>query len=51
MRDVAVLAEDGVDALVGDVFFVVEGAHVGGHESLHAVPKPSCGLGEWHPGA
>ncbi len=48
---VAVLAEDGVDALVGDVFFVVEGADVGGHEGFDAVPEPSRCFGERHPGA
>ena len=45
------LSEDGVDALVGDVFFVVEGADVGGHEGFDAVPESSCGFGEGHSGA
>jgi hypothetical protein len=45
------LAKDGVDAQVGDVFFVVEGADVGGHECFDAVSESSCGFGEGHPGA
>jgi hypothetical protein len=39
------------DALVGDVFFVVEGSDVGGHESFDAVPEASGGFGEGHTGA
>ena len=45
------LAEEGVDPLVGDVFFVVEGTDVGGHEGFDAVSKASGGFGEGHPGA
>jgi hypothetical protein len=44
-------SEDGVDSLVADVFFVVEGADVGGHKCVDAVPESSGGLGERHPGA
>ena len=39
-------SEVGVDALVGDVFFVVEGADVGGHECFDAVSESSRGFGE-----
>ena len=45
------LSEEGVDALVGDVFFVVEGADVGGYWYFDAVSEASCGFGEGHPGA
>ena len=45
------LSEDGVDALVGGVFFVVEGADVGGDECFDAVSESSRCLGEGHPGA
>ena len=45
------LSEEGVDALVGDVFFVVEGADVGGDEGFDAVSEASCGFGEGHAGA
>jgi hypothetical protein len=45
------LPEDGVDSLVGDVFFVVEGADVGGDECFDAVSEASGGLGEGHAGA
>ena len=45
------LPEDGVDALVGDVFFVVEGSDVGRDEGFDAVSESSCGFGEGHPGA
>ena len=44
-------SEDGVDALVGDVCFVVEGTNISGDEGFDAVPEASCGFGEWHPGA
>lgn len=45
------LSEDRVDALVADVFFVVEGADVGGDECFDAVPEASGGFGERHAGA
>jgi hypothetical protein len=44
-------AEDGVDALVGDVFFVVECADVGGDEGFDAVSESSGGFGEGRAGA
>ena len=42
------VSEDGVDSLVGDVFFVVEGSDVGGDEGFDAVSESACGFGEWH---
>ena len=45
------LSEDGVDALVGDVFFVVEGTNIGEDEGFDAVSEASCGFGEGHAGA
>ena len=49
MPHVAALSEDGVDALVGDVFFVVECSDVGGDEGFDAVSESSGGFGEGHP--
>ena len=43
--------EVGVDALVGGVFFVVEGADVGGDEGFDGVAESSGGFGEGHAGA
>ncbi len=45
------LSEDGVDALVGGVFFVVEGADVGGDEGFDGVSESSGGFTEGHTGA
>ena len=45
------LAEDGVDSQVGDVFFVVEGSDVGGDEGFDAVSESSGGFGEGHASA
>jgi len=41
----------GVDSLVGDVFFVIEGADVGGDEGFDAVSESAGSLAEGHPGA
>jgi hypothetical protein len=44
-------AEDGVESLVGDLFFVVEGADVSGYEGFDTVPESSRCLTERHCGA
>jgi hypothetical protein len=45
------LTEDGVDSLVADVFFVVEGSDVGRDECFDAVPESSGRFSEGHPSA